>query len=342
MGSGAIEAGSREVGGPAIPAATFASSYFEETIGIARGEVGWAAGEAVAPDEVLPAPALPWLSDPVSAAAPPFGTQGVDDLSFEWHVPDPPGAESRPGAVPQIWDGVGDEQLVVSLSDAPDQTERFGHLGLEAFEPDAPPPPPPGFQVGAPPLPPPPPTGFQVGAPVPPPPPFSFQADATSVPPPSPVGFQVDAPSAPPPPPAGFQVDAPPPPAAFLSDAPPPPVGFQADAPPPDFPVAGMPAAPTAPLAGIPLHAAFGPGVEPPPPPPGYTIVRPARPSRSPWARGDFDATAIFEAQRPDDTIAIDQNGSVDPGDQTDGDGEDLQTPAITPDFFARAGWRRR
>lgn len=181
----------------------------------------------------------------------------------------------------------------------------------------------------------------RVGAP-PPPPPSGFQLDVP--PPPPPPGFQMDAPP-PPPPPPGFHVDgtqvfSPPPPEAFQADTsallppPPPPPGFHtemAPPPPPGFSMAGLPADPD--VSGSPLPPVeFGNGFASPiPPPSGFSVVRPADPTVD-FSLGGFGAGSD----------ALPQNGLAGTGEPLEADGEEQPPPAITPDFFARAGWRRR
>ena len=216
--------------------------------------------------------------------------------------------------------------------------------GLTAPPPPGfePPPPPPGFRfaaepAGAPPTPPP---GFE--PPPPPPPGFGFGPDTADQPPPPPTGFgsaaePTDAPPPPPPPGFGFSLeptDAPPPP-------PPPGFGFgpdTADQPPPGFGFSLEPADQPPPPP---------PGFEPPPPgaglgaspdhdadaPPGFRIQAAAVPPNGPagFSPGDFGADGPFGSGRHDREQAHQQ-----------GSDEDETPPPITPDFFARAGRRRR
>jgi hypothetical protein len=227
------------------------------------------------------------------------------------------------------------------------------HFGAPATSPDrfaaeTPPPPPPGFHAEAPPSR----TGFDVDA-APPPPPSGFRVDP---PPPPATGFTVDAP--PPPPPSGFRVDPPPPPPGFTpaaawADSPPgdpatTPVRIAAETPPlqppnppfdapPPPPPGFTPAGPAAessatlPPTGLPQQH-LGPGALPPPPPPGYTIIRPR--TAHPFAETE---AAPGDGAPPLETLS---------GTESDADGQregahEARTPAITPDFFARAGRRR-
>lgn len=168
-------------------------------------------------------------------------------------------------------------------------------------------------------------TGLQPGGPPPPPP--GFQAEV----PPPPPGFHVGSPP-PPPPPPGFQADG-----AQALTPPPPPPGFHVDGaqaftpPPPGFSVAGPPPDPNAAVGGPLPHLEYGSAFAPPPAPPsGFGVVRPADPTV------DFSIGG-FDAQTPSDAAANGMNGL---GDVPEDDGQ--LPPAITPDFFARAGWRRR
>ncbi|MDA8312092.1 MAG: hypothetical protein M0Z46_16080 [Actinomycetota bacterium] len=265
----------------------------------------------------LEPPALSWLTNPAAASAPLLGTTGVgegaDELSFTWHVPEaePDGADNPRAALPQILNGVD---------------------AGPASEPP-PPPPPPGFHADTSSS-----TDFQLGR-------QGGQGEQGAwFEEPPPAGFQVDGPlgaSAPPPPPP------PPPPVAPLGFHVEDPFGGSVPPPPPaGFTAVGAPTDP-APSAGL---SPFGSGLDaaPPPPPLGYTIVRPVDAQQATVQPPDagasaFDAARAFESLRQDHAsasvpgagLAIDQQ----PGGVTE---EEPPPPAITPDFFARAGWRRR
>ena len=232
------------------------------------------------------------------------------------------------------------------------------------------PPPPPGFDTCAEVAPPPPPPGFDTFAEVaPPPPPPGFDAFATEMVPPPPPGFDTFGEVAAPPPPPGFdtfgEVAAPPQPPGFAvgSDTPPPPpaapTGFTSGAdlaglsqvtavpppPPPGFGAngAGVPAAPPPP-PGFNAAAAGPPMTAVPPPSPGPSPVRngthggPVRPPTVSGSIADDMRTINSMTSSPGGAAA----GRGEDGGNGNGPEDDGPPPPITPDFFARAGRRRR
>ncbi len=115
----------------------------------------------------------------------------------------------------------------------------------------------------------------------------------------------VMAPPPPPLPPIGFDLGAPPPP--------PPPAGFHVGAPPP-----------------------------PPPPPPGFTVIRPTEPTRVSTSLGQADFGTLSAATDPRRGGQGAMNGDAETnGRSARTEEEPPRPPAITPDFFARAGRRR-
>ena len=321
LGTDGLEPGARG-GGPALPPATSGPLF-----------------GATATSEPS---ALSWLTDPANASAPTSGTEGIDDLAFNWHVHEPEDSPSPASAPPQMLNGLGADPSLDSGPPPPPPGFFAGpapvsDLQFESAQGDAasePPPPPFGFEVHDAPPAPPSSADFGFGTAAPPPPP-----------PPPPVGFHVDsALGAPPPPPAGFQIAgglgaplAPPPP-------PPPPVGFHVEGvsapppPPPDFSALGTSIDPGL-HTGFSAHDGFGTGSEPPPPPLGYTIVRPAGPLHAMAPPSGTDPAA-FEGQAGG-ASASGPSGTPGTGEGVNADADEAP-PAITPDFFARAGWRRR
>lgn len=159
---------------------------------------------------------------------------------------------------------------------------------------------------------------------------FIGEPPPLSAPPPS-------APPPPPPPPAGFRADVPPPPTGFRLGAPPAPAAPPGPAAPPP-PAAPFP--PTTPSSGPPPPARL---VTPPPPPPGFRIVQPAAP-RSPAPSGPHLSTngqSNGQSNGRPDGSTPDEETETRPFDDPRSEEEPPRPPAITPDFFARAGRRR-
>ena len=154
-------------------------------------------------------------------------------------------------------------------------------------------------------------------------------------PPPPPVGFHLDTqqlPGAPPPPPPGFAPAAPPPP---------PPVGFHLDA-------QQLPGAPPPPPPGFALAAAPYSGVgvapppPPPPPPPGFSVVRPTDAARASVSLSQAGLATLRAPTTGRNLAEGVTNGGAAAARQPSGPEDDQdRPPAITPDFFARAGRRR-
>ena len=193
---------------------------------------------------------------------------------------------------------------------------------------------------------PPPPPGFTIIGADQPAPPLAFEADDPEsgvAPPPPPPGFGIHSLesglTAPPPPPPGFGFAAEPEPA---DQPPPPPPGFGFS---PDHDAGAPPPPPTG-FGFSPDHDAGAPPPPPPPPgfgfaaepepadaPPGFRIQAAAVPPNGPagFSPGDFGADGPFGSGRRD------REQAHEPGSD-----EDETPPPITPDFFARAGRRRR
>ena len=333
----------------ALPATTHASS-FESALTSARAQVAdganaIAAGgdtdpvalpgrDAIAehqgvgpsapgePHDQEPAPALwalPGLPLETAAGAPldpppalptidtptPFvGADGADALAVEWHTHTPEVTDDPIIAPGSMWADL--EPQLAPVGDpvqASDGGDPFGVVDASH-----------GL-VTPPPVPPPPPLGFHLGAPPP-----SVTGPPTAAPPPPPAPFQ-------PPPPA-------PPPAPPPLQPPPPPPGFVASAPP-GVPTSVLPSAmqPT-PHPGL--------GIAPPPPPPGFAVVRPTEPARASVSLGQTDVAVPYSATDPRPGAEGAGSGSEETGNRSGGSGEEPpRPPAITPDFFARAGRRR-
>ncbi len=263
-----------------------------------------AAGALVDP----PAAAVPTIDPPT----PLTGTDGADVLGVEWHTHTPehtddPMTSHDPVIAPgSMWADL--EPPPAPPPDTVQPTDGTDPFGLRDARDG----------VMAPPPPPLPPIGFDLGAPPPPPPP-----------PPPPIGFDLGAPPPPPPPPppAGFHLGTPPPP-----PPPPPPAGFHLGAPPPPPPVA--PPAGSAPPPGF--------TAAPPPPPAGFTVIRPTEPTRVSASLGQADFGSLAAATDPRRGGQGAMNGSAEPNGRSAGTEEEpSRPPAITPDFFARAGRRR-
>ncbi|MDA8315003.1 MAG: hypothetical protein M0010_07485, partial [Actinomycetota bacterium] len=80
-----------------------------------------------------------------------------------------------------------------------------------------------------------------------------------------------------------------------------------------------------------------------PPPPPGFTVVRPTEPIRISASPGQTDVGTVSAATDPRRSARGATSGSAETNSgQSAGTEEELpRPPAITPDFFARAGRRR-
>ena len=291
----------------------------------------WGASqEDAAADPAPPAPPPGFFPASAAAPPPPPGFAAADapppppGFAAADAPPPPPGfaAAEAPGPPP----GFSVSRDITTFG--------FGGNGTSA------PPPPPGFgpSVDAPP----PPPGFGPSVDAPPPPPgFGPSVDA----PPLFPGFA--PPGEPVPPPQGFSMEAAPAPAdsdqfllpghisgavaddamdvvalGDLTEPPPPPPGFtgngHGDAPPPPPPGFGVSAART---EGA------------PPPPPGFNVglsgPRPPAPP-SGFSPEDFSGDNAL-------------GGNVAQAQTPEGGSEQESTPPpITPDFFARAGRRRR
>jgi hypothetical protein len=302
-------------------------------------QTGWSA-EPPPPGTWIPVPASvngddTGLQQDAVLAATDGGTGAVAPAPHEepgtppWDVPPHSPSEETPTAVhfgrhvaasPSASQGTGDPRTI-----EPVPFELPGRISgaiaddaadVLAISEGNVPPPPPGFTiVGAEHPPPPPPPGFGIHAletsltappPPPPPPGFGFAAEPTEPPPPPPgFGFAAE-PTEPPPPPPGFGF------AAEPTEPPPPPPGFEPPPPPPGF-------------GASPDHDAD--------PPPGFRVQAAAAPPNGPagFSPGDFGADGPFGSGRRDREQAHQQ-----------GSDEDETPPPITPDFFARAGRRRR
>ncbi|MHB1553281.1 MAG: hypothetical protein ACYCZP_04975 [Acidimicrobiales bacterium] len=332
----------------ALPATTHASS-FESALTSARAQVAdganaIAAGgdadpvalpgrDAIAehqavgpsapgePHDQEPAPALwalPGLPLETAAGAPldpppalptidtptPFvGADGADALAVEWHTHTPEVTDDPIIAPGSMWADL--EPQLAPVGDpvqASDGGDRFGVVDASH-----------GL-VTPPPVPPPPPLGFHLGAPPP-----SVTGPPTAAPPPPPAPFQP-----PPPPPARAPLQPPPPPPGFVASA------------PPSAPTSVLPSA---------VQPAPHPGLgiaPPPPPPPGFAVVRPTEPARASVSLGQTDLAAPYSATDPRPGAEGAGSGSEETGNRSGGSGEEPpRPPAITPDFFARAGRRR-
>ena len=133
-------------------------------------------------------------------------------------------------------------------------------------------------------------------------------------------------PATPPPPPVGFHLDA-----QQLPATPPPPPGFALAAPPPPPPV------------GFHLDAQQLPGTPPPPPPPpGFSVVRPTDAARASVSLSQAGLATLRAPTTGRNLAEGVTNGGAAAARQPSGPEDDQdRPPAITPDFFARAGRRR-
>ena len=126
-------------------------------------------------------------------------------------------------------------------------------------------------------------------------------------------------PAPPPPPPVGFHLDA-----QQLPGAPPPP--------PPGFALAA------APYSGV----GVAPPPPPPPPPPGFSVVRPTDAARASVSLSQAGLATLRAPTTGRNLAEGVTNGGAAAARQPSGPEDDQdRPPAITPDFFARAGRRR-
>ncbi len=307
-------------------------------------------------------------SMPGALSPPPFRFATGAELAQERE----PGFEDWGGigdtaAVPLAY-APGDEPVPEALSPVPPPPPGFGMTG----DIESPPPPPPGFgPVGEHVAPPPPPPGFGMTGDIelPPPPPPGFSSNGTSAPPPPPPGFASGEDVPPPPPGFGMAGEAPPgfapsdpglvpppPPPGFTpgGDAPPPPPGFisgdsTAPPPPPPPPGFGVAADATAwPGSGFVLGPDIAANQEPDaaPPLPQFSGSNsgPAPFPRTPSVSGSIadDVLAISSIQpQPQPQAGTTAQGAV-TSDNGHHAADDAPPPPITPDYFARAGRRRR